>query len=112
MNGTELLEVEQRDRDILWGIYKRGPRTAPQVATALFAGNIALARKRIRKLRLQGLLVTRAEHLPPKGKAPNEWRSGGRKPYLHEVTKAALELICPEHGEPIPAQWTPRWGMK
>lgn len=101
------LFLQQRDRAILWGIYRNGPRSTETIATAVFGGNKNAASRRLKQLREADYLVSRAEHRPPK--QANDWRAGGLFPMRHEVTLKALREVCPAHNEPVPTKWEPRW---
>lgn len=99
--------LQQRDREILWAIYRNEPHTTRGIAKAVFKGNEHSAQRRLKQLREAGYLVSRAEHRPPK--EDGSWRAGGLFPLRHEVTLKALREVCPAHNEPVPTKWEPRW---
>lgn len=98
--------ITQRDRDVFWAIYKLGPQTTRQIARAEFGSNENAAVRRLKVLRSFGYVVAEGGHRPPKD---GSWRPAGRLPLRHEVTRKALEIVLPEHGEPVPKRWEPRW---
>lgn len=98
--------LTDRDRDVFWAIYKLGPRTTRQIAQAEFDGNENAAVRRLKVLRTFGYVVARCNYLPPR---KGSWRPGGRAPFLHEVTRKALEAVLPDRGEVVPKRWEPRW---
>lgn len=100
------LYLQQRDRDVIWGIYRNQPLTTRAIAKAAFNGNENAASRRLKQLREAGYVISRSEHRPPK--TEGSWRAGGLFPMRHEVTLKALREICPYHGEPIPSKWEPR----